>query len=100
MGSLAITTDPDRFEHSLAGLAYPASKAAVSMLTSQYAKALPNVRINVVDPGYTATDLNGRRGTQTVAEGAEAIVALADLRGATASGPTGSFRGRSGVVPW
>jgi NAD(P)-dependent dehydrogenase (short-subunit alcohol dehydrogenase family) len=100
MGSLAITTDPDRFEHSLTGLAYPASKAAVSMLTSQYAKALPNVRINVVDPGYTATDLNGRRGTQTVAEGAEAIVALADLRGTTAGGPTGSFRDRSGIVPW
>ncbi len=100
MGSLAITTDPSRFEHSLTGLAYPASKAALSMLTSQYAKALPNVRVNVVDPGYTATDLNGKRGTQTVAEGVEAIVALADLAGATVDGPTGSFRDRNGVVPW
>jgi NAD(P)-dependent dehydrogenase (short-subunit alcohol dehydrogenase family) len=28
------------------------------MLTTQYAKALPGIRINAADPGYTATDLN------------------------------------------
>ncbi len=70
------------------------------MLISQYAKALPGVRVNVVDPGYTATDLNGRRGTQTVGEGAEAIVRMADLGGATADGPTGTFTDRAGSVPW
>ena len=47
------------------------------MLTTQYAKALPGIRVNAADPGYTATDLNGNRGTQTVAEGTDAIVALA-----------------------
>jgi len=97
MGSLAITTDPARLESELVGLAYPSSKAAVNMLTSQYAKALPGMRVNAVDPGYTATDLNGHSGPQTVEEGTEAIVRMAEL---DASGATGAFVDRSGVAPW
>jgi NAD(P)-dependent dehydrogenase (short-subunit alcohol dehydrogenase family) len=97
MGSLAITTDPSRLESTLVGIAYPTSKAAVNMLTSQYAKGLPGMRVNAVDPGYTATDFNGNRGTQTVEEGTDAIVRMAKL---DASGPTGTFTDRSGVAPW
>jgi NAD(P)-dependent dehydrogenase (short-subunit alcohol dehydrogenase family) len=97
LGSLRVTNDPDRMESRLLGLAYPTSKAAVNMLTSQYAKNLPAMRVNAVDPGYTATDLNGHRGTQTVAEGTDAIVAMATL---DADGPTGTFADRGGVVPW
>ena len=48
----------------IVGLAYPPSKAAVNMLTTQYAKALPGMRVNAVDPGYTATDFNGHSGTR------------------------------------
>ncbi|MDQ0823307.1 hypothetical protein QFZ79_001051 [Arthrobacter sp. V4I6] len=36
------------------------------MITVQYAKAFPGMRINAVEPEYTATDLNGNTGTQTV----------------------------------
>ncbi|HEY1479573.1 MAG TPA: SDR family NAD(P)-dependent oxidoreductase [Gaiellales bacterium] len=97
MGSLAVTTDPTRLESSIVGLAYPSSKTAVNMLTSQYAKAYPQIRVNAVDPGYTATDLNGHRGTQTVAEGARAIVRAACLAN---DGPTGSFLDAAGRVPW
>jgi NAD(P)-dependent dehydrogenase (short-subunit alcohol dehydrogenase family) len=97
MGSFAITTDPERLESTLVGLAYPASKSAVTMLTTQYAKALPHMRVNAVDPGYTATDFNDHRGTQTVEEGTDAIVRMAQL---DASGPTGTFVDRHGVVPW
>jgi NAD(P)-dependent dehydrogenase (short-subunit alcohol dehydrogenase family) len=88
MGSLGVTTNPDRFESTLIGLAYPASKTDVNMLTSQYAKALPGMRVNAVDPGYTATDLNGHRGSKTVEQGAEIIVQMARL---DKSGPTGAF---------
>src|SRR4029453_18493466 len=56
MGSLAVTTDPERRESTIVGLAYPTSKSAVNMLTTQYAKALPGMRVNAVDPGYTGTD--------------------------------------------
>jgi NAD(P)-dependent dehydrogenase (short-subunit alcohol dehydrogenase family) len=97
MGSLAVTTDPARLESTLISLGYPSSKSAVNMLTSQYAKAFPQMRINAVDPGYTATDLNAHRGTKTVEAGAEIIVRMAQL---DSSGPTGTFVDDSGVVPW
>jgi NAD(P)-dependent dehydrogenase (short-subunit alcohol dehydrogenase family) len=97
MGSLGVTTDPERLESTLVGLQYPASKAAVNMLTSQYAKALPAMRVNAVDPGYTATDFNHHRGVKTVAQGAEAIVRMTLL---DASGPTGGYFDDQGTVPW
>ena len=97
MGSIAVTSDPERLESTLVSLAYPSSKTALNMLTSQWAKALPGMRVNCVDPGYTATDFNDHRGTQTVEEGAEQIVRMAEL---DRSGPTGTFSDRHGAVPW
>jgi len=97
MGSFAATHDPGRVESTIASPLYPASKAAVTMLTTQYAKAVPDVRFNAADPGYTATDLNGRSGTQTVAEGTDAVVALATEPPAAG---TGRFVDRNGTVPW
>jgi NAD(P)-dependent dehydrogenase (short-subunit alcohol dehydrogenase family) len=79
------------------GVAYPASKAAVNMVTVQYAKAFPNMRINAVDPGFTKTDLNGNTGIQTVEQGAEAIVRMAQVG---SDGPTGGFFNAEGAVPW
>jgi NAD(P)-dependent dehydrogenase (short-subunit alcohol dehydrogenase family) len=97
MGSIAITTDPGRIESNFVGLVYPSSKTALNMVTTMYAKALPGWKVNAADPGYTATDLNGHRGTKTVEEGAEPIVALATLG---ADGPTGGFFGAEGPLPW
>jgi NAD(P)-dependent dehydrogenase (short-subunit alcohol dehydrogenase family) len=97
MGSITVTGDPARLESTLVSLTYPSSKTALNMITSQYAKALPRFRVNVADPGYTATDLNGRTGHQTVEEGSDAIVALATV---APDGPTGGFFDRTGPVPW
>jgi NAD(P)-dependent dehydrogenase (short-subunit alcohol dehydrogenase family) len=97
MGSFALTHDPDRVESTIAAPLYTASKSAVTMLTMQYAKAVPDVRFNAADPGYTATDLNAHSGTQTVTEGTEAIVALATE---PPSAGTGRFVDRFGAVPW
>ncbi len=97
LGSLGVVTDPARMESKFASLAYGSSKAAVVALTVQYAKALPGIRVNAVDPGYTATDLNGNAGTQTVTEGTDAMVALATIG---PDGPTGGFFDRDGTVPW
>ena len=44
LGSLAVTTNPDRLESSFVLLAYPSSKTALNMVTTQYAKALPRFR--------------------------------------------------------
>jgi NAD(P)-dependent dehydrogenase (short-subunit alcohol dehydrogenase family) len=97
LGSVAITSDPDRLESQIVNLAYSPSKAAVNMLTTQYAKAYPRFRVNVVDPGYTATDFNDNSGYQTVEEGTDAIVAMAQV---DVDGPTGTYTDRHGTVPW
>ncbi|HWU58320.1 MAG TPA: SDR family NAD(P)-dependent oxidoreductase [Microbacteriaceae bacterium] len=97
MGSFAFVHDPEHIESTITAPLYQSSKSAVTMLTVQYAKALPEMRINAADPGYTATEFNGNRGTQTVQEGTDAIVELA-TRGGT--GPTGTFINREGVAPF
>ena len=97
MGSLAFTHDPSRPESSVIAPLYTASKAALTMLTTQYAKALTDIRVNAVDPGYTATDLNGHRGHQTVAEGTDAIVTLATEKPGSGSG---RFVDRFGEIAW
>jgi NAD(P)-dependent dehydrogenase (short-subunit alcohol dehydrogenase family) len=97
LGSQALTHDPDRVESTILSPLYPASKAAVTMLTTQYAKAIPEIRFNAADPGYTATDLNGHSGHQTVTEGTDAIVTLATE---PAEAGTGRFIDRHGPVAW
>lgn len=97
MGSLAATHDPARPESGVIAPAYTCSKAALTMLTTQYAKALPGIRINAADPGYTATDLNGHTGPQTVAEGTDAIVRLATEG---PGHPSGRFVDRHGEIAW
>jgi len=97
LGSQGVVRNPDRTEFHVNALAYCSSKSALVMVTTQYAKAYPDIRINVVDPGYTATDLNGNSGRQTVTEGTDAIVAMASIG---AEGPTGTFTDRHGDLPW
>ncbi|MFC9439475.1 SDR family NAD(P)-dependent oxidoreductase, partial [Nocardia sp. NPDC057030] len=97
LASLANAATPGAPAYFYSGVAYPASKTAVNMITVQYAKALPNIRINAVEPGYTATDLNSHSGTQTVAQGAEIIVRMAQV---PPDGPTGGYFDAAGTLPW
>jgi NAD(P)-dependent dehydrogenase (short-subunit alcohol dehydrogenase family) len=97
LGSFAATHDASRVESQVTAPLYTSSKSAVTMLTTQYAKALPDVKFNAVDPGYTATDFNGHGGHQTVTEGTDAIVEMATIG---TDGPTGQFRDRHGIVAW
>jgi NAD(P)-dependent dehydrogenase (short-subunit alcohol dehydrogenase family) len=97
LGSLSMASSPESPTHFYPGVAYPASKAAVNMVTVQFAKQFPAMRINAVEPGYTDTDLNGGTGVQTVEEGATIIVAMAQT---TPEGPTGGFVSAHGPIPW
>ena len=63
------------------------------MVTTMYAKSLPDVRVTAVDPGYTATNLNGFTGTQTLAGGRGA-----DRRGLRGRRAGRWFIGRSGAA--
>jgi NAD(P)-dependent dehydrogenase (short-subunit alcohol dehydrogenase family) len=97
LGSIAATNDPSRVESGVVLPTYTSSKSALNMITSQWSKALPEARVNAVDPGYTATDFNGHQGHQTVEEGAEPIVRMA-LVGA--DGRTGTFEAVDGPAGW
>jgi NAD(P)-dependent dehydrogenase (short-subunit alcohol dehydrogenase family) len=97
LGSMARMTVPGTPAFAYPGVAYPASKAAVNMITVQYAKAFPGIRINAVEPGFTATDLNMHQGTQTVGQGAEIIVRMARLG---PDRPTGGYFDAAGPPAW
>ncbi|WP_370107500.1 SDR family NAD(P)-dependent oxidoreductase [Nocardioides sp.] len=84
-------------------MAYTSSKAALNMLTIQYARAfaelpeLAHVKINSVTPGYTATAMNDFQGHRNARDAAEVVVRSALLPD---DGPTGRFFGDSGEVAW
>ena len=97
LGSFGMVTNPVTDEFKINSLTYSSAKAAVSMLTLQYAKGLPEMKVNCADPGSTATDLNNGYGKQTVTEGTDAIVKLATIG---KGGQTGTFINRNGEMPW
>jgi NAD(P)-dependent dehydrogenase (short-subunit alcohol dehydrogenase family) len=97
VGSLGYASDPAGPAADILLLGYSSSKAALNMLTVKWARAHPRWRVNAADPGFTSTDLNAHRGTQTVREGTDAIVRLACVG---PDGPTGTFADRQGNVPW
>lgn len=96
LGSFTLTHDPERVESQYPLAAYGSSKSAVTMLTTQYARTIPDVRFNAVDPGQTATEFTGHIG-QSIEEGAEAAVRIATLGPDT---PTGTVTDRTGALPW
>ena len=96
MGSFGLTQDPTRIESQYALPLYSASKAAVTMLTTQYAKELKDIKVNAADPGQTATDFTGGQGHH-VTDGATSIVTLATIG---PDGPTGQFIDQTGNLPW
>ncbi len=99
LGSLARNSNPAWEFAAVKLFGYNASKAALNMLTVQLAAELEDfgVKVNSVDPGFTATDLNDNRRRQTVAEGAAAAIRFALLPD---DGPSGGFFSASGPEPW
>jgi NAD(P)-dependent dehydrogenase (short-subunit alcohol dehydrogenase family) len=98
VGSLTRQTAPGA-ETGPISAAYSASKTFLNAVTVQYAKELrdTNILINAGCPGFTATDLNGFRGTRTPEQGAAIAIHLATLPD---DGPNGGFFDDAGVVPW
>ena len=97
LASMTRATAVEPSSHAYPGVAYPASKAAVNMITVQYAKAFPGMRINAVEPGFTSTDLNGNSGRQTVEQGALVIARMAQVG---QDGPTGGYFAAGGALAW
>ncbi len=98
LGSFWAVTNPERRQFHFPSIIYGSSKAAVSMLTVQYAKTFPAIKFNAVEPGFTATDLTPFSGAgQPVEKGAEVIVRMATIG---ADGPSGTFQEDGGELAW
>jgi NAD(P)-dependent dehydrogenase (short-subunit alcohol dehydrogenase family) len=98
LGSLSTITSPDFPMPGVGGVAYGPSKSALNAVTIAFAQELAGTRIkvNVVCPGYTATDLNAHSGERSVQQGASEPVRFATLK----EGPTGTYANDAGPIPW
>lgn len=98
LGSLSVHTSTQNPNYAIYD-AYSSSKTALNAFTVMLANEFRNTnfKINSVTPGYTATDFNHYKGTQTVAEGVKAIVKCATLN---SDGPTGKFFKEAGEIDW
>ncbi len=99
LGSITWNADPNWPFAAVKLLGYNGSKALLNLLTVQLAWELreTSIKVNTVNPGYTATDLNGNSGTQTAAEGAKEIVRQCLIG---EGGQSGGFFETGGIVPW
>ena len=101
LGSFWATHEPTRPASHFVSIAYGASKAAVSMLTVQYANAYPGIRVNAVEPGITATELGGGDpGSHPGRPASESARVVARLATIGADGPTGTFQEDEGELAW
>jgi NAD(P)-dependent dehydrogenase (short-subunit alcohol dehydrogenase family) len=82
------------------GPIYPASKAAENAITLAIMIELEstNIKVNLVSPGFTKTNLNGYAGLESVESGSREVVRVALLG---PDGPTGTFtRWENATIPW
>lgn len=103
LGSLTLHSDPSWKYYPYKSAAYATSKTALNAYTVMLAYELRDTafKINVVDPGYTATDFNHHSGTGSVTDAAAILVTYATLE---TDGPTGKFFSNDiagkGESPW
>jgi NAD(P)-dependent dehydrogenase (short-subunit alcohol dehydrogenase family) len=101
LGSFWATHEPTRPASHYVSIVYGSSKAAVSMLTVQYANAVPEMKFNAVEPGITATALGGgdpgSHPGRPPEVSAETVVKWATIG---KDGPTGTFQEDDGELGW
>jgi NAD(P)-dependent dehydrogenase (short-subunit alcohol dehydrogenase family) len=99
LGSLGWLSDPGNPFYPYNFLGYNTSKTALNGVALVFSKDLKDhgIKVNTMDPGYTATDFNNHTGYRTVEQAAATIVRLALL---DADGATGGYFYDEGVVPW
>ncbi len=100
VGSLTDNADRGHPYHARFSPVYSASKAALNAITLAMMIELEStgIKVNLVSPGFTKTNLNGYEGTASVEEGSREVVRVALLG---PEGPTGTFtRWENVTIPW
>jgi NAD(P)-dependent dehydrogenase (short-subunit alcohol dehydrogenase family) len=100
VGSLSDNANPASPYHAMYGPVYPASKTALNAITLAMMIELEStgIKVNLVSPAFTKTNLNGYSGTESVEDGSREVVRVALLG---PDGPTGTFtRWENATIPW
>ncbi len=100
VGSLTTNADPTYPYHAFYGPVYPASKTALNAITLAMMVELEGtpIKVNLVSPGFTKTNLNGYAGTDSLEDGSREVVRVAMLG---PDGPSGTFtRADNVTISW
>ncbi|ALR29857.1 short-chain dehydrogenase [Chryseobacterium sp. IHB B 17019] len=104
LGSLTLHSDPNWKYYNVKGAAYGPSKSALNAYTIVLAYELKDspFKVNVIDPGYTATDFNHHSGPGSVESAASFIIkhTLTDKNGPTGQYFSNDIEDESGISPW
>jgi len=104
LGSLTLHSDPNWKYYNFKATSYVTSKAALNAYTIILAYELKDLgfKVNVIDPGYTATDFNHHNGPGTVESAASFIIkhTLTDENGPTGQFFSNDIEDETGVSPW
>ncbi|EJL69849.1 SDR family oxidoreductase [Chryseobacterium populi] len=104
LGSLTLHSDPSWKYYDVKTAAYGPSKSALNAYTIALAYELKDspFKVNVIDPGYTATDFNHHSGPGSVERAASFIVkhTLTDENAPTGEYFSNDIEDETGISPW
>jgi len=104
LGSLTLHSDPTWKYYPVKTAAYGPSKSALNAYTIVLAYELRDsaFKINVIDPGYTATDFNHHSGPGSVESAASFIIkhTLTDENAPTGQYFSNDIEDETGISPW
>lgn len=104
LGSLTLHDDPSWKYYNFKSAGYGTSKAALNAYTIVLAYELKDLpfKVNVIDPGYTATDFNHHSGPGTIESAASFIIkhTLTDENGPTGKFFSNDIEDETGISPW
>jgi NAD(P)-dependent dehydrogenase (short-subunit alcohol dehydrogenase family) len=104
LGSLTLHSDPNWKYYPFKTASYGTSKAALNAYTIVLAYELKELpfKVNVIDPGYTATDFNHHSGPGTVESAATFIIkhTLTDENGPTGKFFSNDIEDETEISPW
>lgn len=104
LGSLTLHSDPNWKYYNFKATSYVTSKAALNAYTITLAYELKDLpfKVNVIDPGYTATDFNHHSGPGTVESAATFIIkhTLTDENAPTGKFFSNDIEDTTEISPW
>lgn len=104
LGSLTLHSDPEWKYYHVKNAAYGPSKSALNAYTIVLAYELRELpfKVNVIDPGYTATDFNHHSGPGSIESAASFIVkhTLTDENGPTGQFFSNDIEDETVISPW